>query len=159
MLDDKLAVPKLALVDRAVGHLSDALTVELVILVHSLVYCAVGVGDLPEPIKLVILEYAFEYFTLDCYSARLTVQVVILEVALAELFLIYVVAKSVQLVETILVYHLTGKGKLLIFFVVYHEGSPDLSDLAKILPVLDADELPYTFDPEFVFELELPLLV
>ena len=83
-----------------------------------------------------ILKDAFEHFAFDGHSSGLAVQVVILEVALAELFLVYVVAEAVKLVESILVYHLAGKRKLLIFFMVDHERSPDLCDLAEILAVL-----------------------
>jgi hypothetical protein len=83
-----------------------------------------------------ILEDTFEHFAFDGHSSGLAVQVVILEVALAELFLVYVVAEAIKLVESILVYHLASERQLLIFFVVDHEGSPDLSDLAEILAVL-----------------------
>ena len=83
----------------------------------------------------------------------------ILEVALTELFLIYVVSEAVELVQTIFVYHLSSECQLFILFVVNYEGSTDFGDLTKVLSVFHANQLSYTFDPEFILELKLALFV
>ena len=56
-----------------------------------------------------IFEDALQYFTLYGYGPSLPVEIVILEMSLAELLLIHVVAEAVKLVKAILINHLSSK--------------------------------------------------
>ena len=110
-------------------------------------------------VQLVVFEDAFEHLALYCYRTRLPVQVVVLEVALAELLLVHVVAETIQLVETVFINHLPSKCQLLVLVMIDNEGTTDLSDLVKLWPVLDADELADALDPKIVLEFEFALFV
>lgn len=154
-----MTVPKHALLYCAVRHLPHTLPIQLVVLVHPLVHRAVGVRYFADAIQLMVFEDAFEHLAFDGYGARLAIQIVVLEMSLAKLFLINVVPEPIQLVQTVLVYHLAGEGQLLVFVVVDDEGAPYLRNLAEVLPVLHAHELPNAFDPELVLKLKFALLI
>ena len=58
-------------------------------------------------IELVILEDTLQHFAFNGNSPCLPIEVMVLEVALAELFLVDVVSEAIKLVKAVFVYHLS----------------------------------------------------
>ena len=106
-----------------------------------------------------ILKDALENLALNGNSTRLPIQVVILEVTLAELFLIHVVPEAVQLVQAIFIDHLASKSQLLVLIVINDESTSNFSDLIELGTVFDSNQLPNALDSKVILKLKLALLV
>jgi hypothetical protein len=92
---NQLTILKVALLNSAVGQLSHALPIQLIVFIHALIYCSVRVRHFSHSVELVVFEDAFKHLTLYRYRTRLSIQIMILEMALAKLLLIDVIAKAV----------------------------------------------------------------
>ena len=156
---NQLPIFKIALLNCAICQLSYALTIQLIVLIHTLVYCTVRVRDFAHAVELVVFEDALEHFTLYSYCTRLPIQIVVLKVALTELLLVHVVAEAVQLVKAVFINHLPSKCQLLVLIMINYESATNFGNLVILWPVLDADELADALDPKIILEFEFALFV
>ena len=94
----KLSIFEIPLLYCSVGQLPHTLTIQLIVFIHTLVYCPVWVRHFSKTVKLVIFEDALEHLAFNRYRACLSIQIMILEMSLAKLLLINIIAETVQLI-------------------------------------------------------------
>ena len=104
-------------------------------------------------------KVALQNLTFYSQRFRSTIEIMVLEVALAELLLINILAITIKLVQTIFVYHLTSKRKLFAFVVVNDKRSAYLCNLIEFLTVLNTNQLSYALYPKFILEFEFAFLI
>ena len=155
----KLSIFEIPLLYCSVGQLPHALTIQLIVFVHALVYCPVWVCHFSKTVQLVIFEDALEHLTFNRYRTCLSIQIMILEMPLAKLLLINIIAETVQLVQPILINHLARKRQLLILIMINNKCTSNFCYLVILWSIFYSNQFSNTLDPKIVLEFEFALFV